>query len=261
MLTSTKNPRIQRIRKLQSSARTRRKEGVFVIEGVRLVEEAFLAGWQPELLIYTQSISPRGDKIVRGWASQNVEVSLVADHVMEAASDTQKPQGILALLPLVPLPIPDHPDFILILDGLRDPGNLGTITRTARAAGADAVILPPGTVDPYAPKVTRAAMGAHFQLPIQQLEWDEINELVKRHTLTPFLADSAGGSPHYESNFQAPLALILGGETAGAGGDAETLAAQRVHIPMMAETESLNAAAAAAVLMFEVLRQRAVPAP
>jgi TrmH family RNA methyltransferase len=260
MLTSTKNPRIQRIRKLQNSARTRRKEGVFVIEGVRLVEEAFLAGWHPEFLIYTQSISPRGNKIVRGFASQEVEVTLVADHVMDAASDTQNPQGILALLPLKPLPIPERLDFILILDGLRDPGNLGTIMRTSLAAGTDGVILTPGTVDPYGPKVTRAAMGAHFKLPIQQLAWDEINALVKGHHLTSYLADSAGGKPHYESDFQAPLALILGGEAAGAGNEAAKLAVQHVHIPMMAETESLNAAAAAAVLMFEVLRQREVPA-
>lgn len=259
MLTSTKNPRIQRIRKLQSSARTRRQEGVFIIEGVRLVEEAFLAGWQPEFLIYTQSIPPRGDKLVRGFASRGIEVSLVADNVMGSASDTQNPQGILALMPLKPLHLPETLNFILILDGLRDPGNLGTILRTSRAAGSDAVILTPGSVDPYAPKVTRSAMGAHFKLPIQQLAWDEIHGLVKRHHLTPFLADSGKGKPHYESNFQAPLALIVGGEASGAGDEAAKLAAQRVHIPMRAETESLNAATAAAVLMFEVLRQRAVP--
>ena len=100
MLTSTKNPRIQRIRKLQSSNRTRRKENCFVVEGVRLVEEAINSGWLPEVLFYTENINPRGAEIVERIREQDAEIALVAPHVMQAASDTQTPQGVLAAFPI-----------------------------------------------------------------------------------------------------------------------------------------------------------------
>jgi TrmH family RNA methyltransferase len=256
ILTSTKNPRIQRIRKLQNSARARREEGFFIAEGVRLVEEAYLANWQVEMLIYTEDLPARGMRTVAGFEARKAECLPVAPHVMQAASDTQNPQGILALLPIQPLPIPPSPDFLLILDRLRDPGNLGTILRTLLAAGGDGIILTPGTVDPYSPKVIRAAMGAHFNLPIQQLDWDEIDPLVELNDLEIFLAESAGGLPYYEVDFTKPLALIVGNEAAGAGSQASRLATQKVHIPMKPPVESLNAAAAAAVFAFEVTRQR-----
>jgi TrmH family RNA methyltransferase len=113
-------------------------------------------------------------------------------------------------------------------------------------------------VDAFAPKVIRAAMGAHFKVPIHFMDWDEIHSLVGSLELTSYLADSSGGHPLYESNFQNPLALIIGGEAAGAGREAYKLATYRIHIPMAAGIESLNAAAAAAILMFEVVRQRQV---
>jgi TrmH family RNA methyltransferase len=259
MLTSTKNPRIQRIRKLQSSARTRRVEGSFVVEGIRLAEEALDAGWNPEFIIYTPDINPRGQQVVDGFASKGTEVLPVAPHVMQAASDTQTPQGILALLPLQALPIPESPDFIVIPDGVRDPGNLGSILRTALAAGVDAILLPPGNVDPLSPKVLRAGMGAHFKLPVHQMGWDEINSVAESRNLAAYLADSSGGCSFHETDFQFPLALLIGGEAAGAGGEAHKLATRRVHIPMTGEVESLNSAVAAALLMFEVVRQRRLP--
>ena len=100
MLTSIKNPRIQQIRKLQSSARTRRKEGLFVVEGVRLVEEAMMAGWQPTIVLFTEDINERGQQVVDHFRAAGSEVLVVAPHVMEATSDTQTPQGILAVLPI-----------------------------------------------------------------------------------------------------------------------------------------------------------------
>jgi TrmH family RNA methyltransferase len=261
MLTSTKNPRIQRIRKLQNSRSMRRKEGLFVVEGVRLTEEAFQAGRRPSLVLYTDDINLRGQKIIDGYTSQGVEVVQVAPHVMQVASDTQTPQGILALLPIQTLPIPDNPDFLVIPDSIRDPGNMGTILRTALAASVSAVIIPPKTADPFSPKVIRAAMGAHFKLPILQLDWDEIRHLVEEQNLTIYLADSSGGQSHHEANFQTPLALIIGGEADGAGQKAQKLANQRVFISMAGGVESLNSAVAAAVLMFEVVHQRKLPEP
>ena len=254
MLTSTKNPRIQHIRKLQSSSRTRRDEKLFIVEGIRLAEEALIAGWQPDVVLFTEDIDRRGQNIVLQFKNRGVEVLPVSPHVMQAASDTQTPQGILAVLPIKTLLIPENPDFLLILDGLRDPGNLGTILRTARAAGVDSVLLTPGGVDPFSPKVVRAGMGAHFKLPIHIMEWETIG---KQFTgLTFFLADSSGGQTHYQSNFETPLALIIGGEAHGAGNQSQKLATSHIHIPMLGNAESLNAAVAAAILMFEVIRQR-----
>jgi TrmH family RNA methyltransferase len=256
MLTSIKNPRIQHVRKLQRSARTRHSDGLFVVEGIRLVEEVFTAGWNPEYVLYTEDINERGQKIIAGFRSRGVGVTPVASHVMQAASDTQTPQGILAVMPGLRLPIPGELGFVVILDGIRDPGNLGTILRTALAAGVDAALLPPGTADPFAPKVVRAAMGAHFRLPIHPMAWGQIRELSAASKLTHYLADSTGGQPYHRSDFLSPLALIIGGEVAGPGREARELATTPIHINMPGEAESLNAAAAAAVLMFEVVRQR-----
>jgi TrmH family RNA methyltransferase len=254
MLTSAKNPRIQHIRKLQSSARARREESLFVVEGIRLLEEALTAGCQPEIVLYTEDIDQRGQNIISKFKDRRVEVLPVSPHVMQTASDTQNPQGILAVLPMRSLPMPELSDFLLILDGLRDPGNLGTILRTARAAGVDAVLLPPGGVDPFSPKVVRAGMGAHFQLPIHTMDWETTGKQFVGLTL--FLADSSGGQPYHQSNFRTPLGIIIGGEAQGAGSQAQKRATSRIHIPMPGKAESLNAAVAAAILMFEVVRQR-----
>jgi TrmH family RNA methyltransferase len=254
MLTSTKNPRIQKIRRLQSSARTRRKESLFVVEGVRLVEEALVAGWQPALVIFTEDITARGRQTVDRFQALGTEALMVAPHVMEAASDTKTPQGILAVLPTAEWELPVQPTFLLIPDRVRDPGNLGTLLRTALAAGVEAVILPPGGVDAFSPKVVRAGMGAHFKLPIIAMDWETIGQRLAG--LSFFLADSGGGAAHFEARFESPLALIIGGEASGAGDQARKLATRRVHIPMPGKAESLNAAVAGSILMFEVLRQR-----
>ena len=114
MLTSLKNPKIQRITRLQAQARTRRKEGAFVVEGVRLTEEAFQAGWQPELVLYSDDLSSRGQQLVRGFQERGIEVLAVSSQVMRAASDTQTPQGILAVLPIPEVSVPTPLKFIFI---------------------------------------------------------------------------------------------------------------------------------------------------
>lgn len=254
MLTSTKNPRIQRIRKLQNSVQTRRKESLFVVEGVRLVEEVAKANWKPQFVLYTEDIHDRGHQTVVHFQKQGVEVMAAAAHVMQAASDTQTPQGILAVVPIPEWQFPAGPTFLVIADGIRNPGNLGTLLRTALAAGVEAVILPPGGTDAFSPKVVRAGMGAHFRLPIFSMDWENIQS--KLVGLSIFLADSQAGAHYYQAECQSPLALIIGGEAFGAGSQAARLAASRIHIAMPGKIESLNAAIAGAILMFEVVRQR-----
>jgi TrmH family RNA methyltransferase len=260
MITSTKNPKIQWVRALQARARSRREEHAYVIEGVRLAEEALAAGLAPALVLHTADLSERGQAVVAKFAARRSPVLLVAEQVMLAAADTQTPQGLLAILSIQPPDIPSALDFSLVVDGVRDPGNLGTILRTAAAAGVQAVFLPPGTVDPYSPKVVRAAMGAHFRLPIAALDWKGI-----RGHLAPsgaaaavrvFLAAADMGLPYTSADFTRPLALILGGEAAGAGKDARALTHDRIYIPMPGGGESLNVSMAAGILLFEIIRQR-----
>ncbi len=256
MITSVHNPKIKWVRSLQSDARTRREEAAFAVEGVRLADEALAAGWQARLVLFSADLVARGKSIVDGFAAQGAPVEEVAEHVMRAASDTQTPQGILVVLAMRSLPLPHAPGLAFIPDAIRDPGNLGSMLRTAAAAGVEAVLIPPGNVDVYAPKVVRAAMGAHFRLPIASQSWDEITAYVGMAGLQLVLADAAGGEMHTRSDLRHPLALILGGEAEGASQEARRLAQARLHIPMAGGVESLNAAAAAAVLLFEVVRQR-----
>ena len=145
---------------------------------------------------------------------------------------------------------------LLILAGqLMDNPPRKTLIRTAIAAGVQAVLLPPETTDAFAPKVVRAGMGAHFQLPIQTMDWDEIEKVCKSSNLQVFLADMDGESC-WETDFREPSGLIVGGESEGASESARKLAKNNVRIPMPGEFESLNASIAGAVLMFEIVRQR-----
>lgn len=258
MISSSHNPKIQLVRKLQAQSTARREGGAFVAEGVRLVEEALKIGWKADLLLYTPDLSARGLAVVEGFRAQGTSVEEVTPEVMKAASQTDSPQGLLAVLELHPLPLPSKPDFVLIPDGVRDPGNLGTILRTAAAAGVQAVLLPPGSTDAYAPKVVRSAMGAHFQLSVTAMGWEQIATYLRSPdwSLKIYLADAGGGTPYSQADFRLPLALIVGGEAEGAGEEAARMADSRVNIPMPGEVESLNAAVAGAILMFEVVRQR-----
>lgn len=259
MITSTSNAKIRALRALQAKGRTRVESGFFVIEGVRLVEEAIRADWQVQQAFYTSDLNPRGQASLGTLAERSAEVEEVAPHVLKSASDTQSPQGILAVVALQKLSIPAKLSFALILDVLRDPGNLGTILRTAAAGGVEAVILTPGCADPFAPKVLRAGMGAQFRLPLLSLSWPEIRNLIEeQHQLHTYLADAEAKLAYMQVDLRSPCALIIGGEAHGEGSEAASLATARVCIPMQPGTESLNAAMAAAVLIYEAVRQRAM---
>jgi TrmH family RNA methyltransferase len=258
MITSVHNPRVQAVRKLLAQPKARREQGEFVIEGVRLAEEALHASWEARLVLFTAKLDQRAQAVVDGFTAQGVSVERVSDSVMDAISQTETSQGILTVLAIKPLPLPTSPHFVLILDGLRDPGNLGTILRSATAAGVQVVLLTPGCADAWSPKVVRAGMGAQFRLPIESLGWPELKRTLTQSgsNLRVFLADSSTGIPYTRADFRPSLALIIGSEAAGAGPESHSLAEIKVHIPMAGGSESLNAAAAASILLFEVQRQR-----
>lgn len=253
MITSSQNSKIKLVRALLGRAKERRAANAFVVEGVRLVEEAVNSDWKFQLALYDDSLSERGLKLVKKLEDKKIEVEKVESHLMQSLSETETPQGILAVLALTNSPIPNSLNFLLIPDQIRDPGNLGTLLRTAAAAGVQAVLVPPETTDAFAPKVVRSGMGAHFRLPIHSKAWEEIEAQTKG--LQVYLADMDGTSC-WETDLRQPLALIIGGEAEGASEAAQKLVTQKISIPMQGSVESLNAGVAGSVLMFEVVRQR-----
>lgn len=252
-ITSIHNERVKYIRSLLRR-RVRQGEGRFVVEGTRLVEEAVKAGTSPVLVFYTGAWAetPAAHHLLPLLAHAEGGTWLVSDPVLAACASTQTPQGVLVVLPFPVLQ--SRPGLILILDGLRDPGNLGTILRSAEAAGVGQVFLTPGSVDLYNPKVVRGAMGAHFRLPADTLDWPVISDKVAGRTV--WLADTAGRVSYDAVDWCRPSVLIVGGEAAGATEAAIALSTGRVSIPMTAGIDSLNAAMAATVILFEAARQR-----
>lgn len=253
MITSNQNPKIKLVRALLGRPKERREAGAFVVEGVRLVEEATKGDWRFEIVLYDETLSERGRLQVESLRLKGVDVEEVSPSVMKSISETVAPQGILAVVEYLQLPIPQSPNFILIPDQVRDPGNLGTLLRSAAASGVDAVLIPPETTDAFAPKVLRSGMGAHFRLPIHEMSWDEIEKTVAG--MKVYIADM-DGQPFWETDLTKPIALIVGSEAEGVSDNARKVANGKISIPMKGETESLNAGVAGSVLMFEVIRQR-----
>lgn len=259
MITSSKNQHVQFVRELLAKRSAREKSGLFVVEGVRLAEEALQNGSIPRLLFYADNLSTRGMELVQKAGQTCDQIFCIKSEILTALSDTETSQGLLLVLPQAVKPFPDAFDFLIIVDQLRDPGNLGTILRSSLASGVQAVCCTPGSVDAWSPKVVRSAMGAHFRLPIIEKSWDEIIRLCKQAVppLTLFLAESGGGKPLWQADLQKPLALVIGGEAEGASQLVKKEVDENLLIPMPGDSESLNAAVAASILMFEVVRQRA----
>jgi TrmH family RNA methyltransferase len=268
VITSLQNERVKLIRALQTSGKSRRKENRLVLEGVRLIGDALASGFKPDFVFYTASDSNlttanaiAGDQqgsrlfasLLETLYAQNVAAIEVTPEVMQHVSETESPQGIIAVVPIPELPVPDT-DLVLILDGIADPGNLGTILRTSAASGVGVVVLAPRCVDPYNPKVLRSGMGAHFRIPVLRKSWREIE--ADYGTMQTTLADSDGTIAHYDVDWKQPSVVIIGGEANGADDSAKAFAKTVVSIPMAGTTESLNASVAAGVILFEIRRQR-----
>jgi len=259
MITSAQNPRLQAVRALLNRRAERDARSAFVVEGVRLAEEALAGGWTARLVLTSAQLSERGRQAAAGFAARGADLLEVEPRLLDSLSGTESPQGILAVLERRDLPLPPAPDFLVVADGIRDPGNLGTLLRTCAAAGVQAVLLAPGTVDPFSPKVLRAGMGAHFRLPIRQVDWQAIHShcrTIPPHPLNILLADASGGTPLWHTDLHQPVALVIGGEAEGASPQAIAALDDRITIPMPGRFESLNAAVAAAIILFEVVRQR-----
>lgn len=258
MITSIHNPKIQRVRDLLAHSNSRMEQKAFVAEGIRLVEEAVQSGIQIESAYFSNQLNHRGMMLIDKFRASGAPVEEVENDLMNRVSDTETSQGILAVIPELKPSLPEVIDFMLILDSIRDPGNMGTILRTACAAGVQAVLLSPESVDHYSPKVLRSSMGAHFHLPILKSSWEGIHETISLRSPRSniYLSDVREGDPLWQCDLTIPIALIISNEAAGATKPAQTLATHKIHIPMPGGFESLNASIAAAILLFEVVRQR-----
>jgi len=259
MITSLQNPRIKIARQLLSDRKAREESKSLAVEGVRLAEEALLNHWQPQFALWSAQLNKRGKQVLNQLTRLQIPVEEIPVPIMNKISDTETPQGLLVVLTQKTQAPADNLNFLLALDGVRDPGNLGTILRTTSAFGAQGVILLPGCADPFSSKVLRAAMGAHFRLPVFNLTVEEFEFLCKAKTIPAMkilLADMDGAQPCWTVDLRQPLALVIGGEAAGASAQLYSIADGKVLIPMPSGSESLNAAVAASILLYEIMRQR-----
>jgi len=253
MITSINNWRVKWVRSLQEKRKARQEERRFVIEGTRLAYEAVVASIPAALVLHTERIHERGRGLVNSLARLGAEVETVTEAVMTACSATESPPGLLAVVSIPQLPPPSTLDLALVADRLSDPGNMGALLRTALAAGAQTVFLTEGTVDPYNPKVVRGAMGAHFRLPVLELPPSAMGDRLEG--MQVWVAEPDAGAAYDQVDWSHPTALVIGGEAQGPG-EAAWSGASRVHVPMPGGAESLNAAVAAGVILFEIVRQR-----
>jgi RNA methyltransferase, TrmH family len=259
MITSRKNPRIQLIRSLLQDRKSRDESEQFIIEGVRLVEEAVKNQASIQEVYFSESLSGRGKSILDHFQESNIPTEEVDNDIFLSMMDTENGQGIAAICRKTHKELPSSSNFIIIADQLRDPGNLGTLLRTAAAAGAQAVFTSPGSVDLFSPKVIRSAMGAHFHIACAEMDWNQLLQIKQEKAVPVFSAYVAAAnaeSIYWDCDFNHPTILIIGNEADGASENAFKLADQRVSIPMPGNFESLNAAVAAGILIFEVARQR-----
>jgi TrmH family RNA methyltransferase len=255
-IESTSNEQVRFVKALYRTT-VRKKERLFVVEGVRLVEDALASGARPELaLVAPEQLgrTPRG--VALRDALARFSCLPVSERVLESVSDTVTPQGVVAVFGIAaPRDSGALGPVVVVLDCVRDPGNAGTILRSADASGIAPTVAFVGSVDAYAPKVIRAAMGAHFRLTLlDDMSWDRL--LPRLRTRPRVLATAHGGVRYDQFDWTRETVLIIGGEAEGAGAKAESLATDRVTIPMAGVTESLNAAMAGTILLFEAARQR-----
>lgn len=268
MISSLTNPTIKRLRLLHER-RGRLQQGLYLVEGVRLVEEALEGGERPDTILVAPELlraTARGralhERLLHG---HGLPAALeVTPAVLRHVAETETPSGVVAALPRRPITdlsaLPRDAGLSVVLDGVQDPGNAGTILRTAAAAGVDAVAALSGCADLYAPKVVRAGMGAHLRLALAvDLTVEALAPWLASRGQT-LLADARARESVYDVDLRRPTVLIVGGEARGATALEALPGLRHVAIPMPGGGESLNVAMATAVILFEALRQRGLAA-
>lgn len=254
-ISSRDNPAYKAWKKLSQSGRERRKAGLTLLEGMHL-----LTAWQaqqglPQTVLVGEQGRERPE--IADWLTANpdAEVVVLPDSLLLELADTETPSGILAVV-VIPEPdrSPARDKDCVLLDGIQDPGNLGTLLRTAAAAGFSQVLLSPDSVGAWSPKVLRAGQGAHFLLDIH--EGQDLPDFLASYSGTSLATSLEGATSLYQAQWQGPLAWVFGSEGQGVRPATLAQARQRITIPMPGAVESLNVGAAAAICLFETVRRR-----
>jgi RNA methyltransferase, TrmH family len=257
MLTSTQNPLVKQIKKLQS-AKERREAQLFLVEGTHLIQEACAVNYLLATLCYTPDWQTRHPELWSIAVGICDRVELVSEEVMKAIATTVNPDGVIAIAPRLALPVPAIPaDLTIALSTIQDPGNLGTMIRTAAAVGANGLWVSQDSVDLDNPKVLRASAGQWFRLAMGVS--DNLYELVtkyKQQRVQIVSTSSHTETSYWDVDLRSPTLILLGNEGAGLSPELAALADLRVKIPMAPAVESLNVATAAALILYESRRQR-----
>jgi TrmH family RNA methyltransferase len=256
VITSIHNPGIKRARSFLRR-KGRIEERAFLVEGVRAVMDMIATGVRPEI-VYLRDDAESRELVLQ--IPEQVPVRFALPAVVDSLSDVPHPQGVVAVVPMDA--VQSEPSFdvwstdlILVVDGVRDPGNLGTLIRTAAGAGVTEVIVTPDSVDPFNPKCVRSAMGAHFLVPIRQMTREEVVDYLARVSLIA-MAEADGALAYAEPDWTESCAIIVGSEAFGANPVIRELANAYVRIPLARDLESLNAGVAGSHVVLEAARQR-----
>jgi len=252
-ITSTSNPLIKRLRALKD-AKARRETGLFLVEGEVMIREALKCGLKPEEALFEEE-SRLSEELTKAGA----KVFGASRSAIESACDTKTPQGVCASFHMPQSRNPgETAKRIVALDGVQDPGNVGTIWRTADAAGFDALLIGRGCADPYSPKVQRAAMGSGFRVPAQECVLTETLEGYKTRGFS-IITSALDGDGLYQrrASDSERFVLIIGNEAKGVSKEVQEMSSVKLKIPMRGGAESLNAAVAAGILMYELTRDDA----
>lgn len=259
MITSESNGQIKELIKLQKSARQRKKNSEFVAEGDKLVKEAYRHKKLKKIYISENVFEAKKEEFAE--MLQSVSYEIVANTVFQNISETVTPQGILGIIAMPSYSLEellqDEKQCFLLLDDIRDPGNLGTIMRTAEGAGMSAVLLSKESVDLFNPKVVRATMGAIFRMPFGYVEsLPQVMETMKKKGIEIYGTMMDGSMVYDEADYTKGVGIVIGNEANGISEETKEKLSGRIRIPMEGSLESLNAAVAAAILMYETARQR-----
>lgn len=259
MISSSANSQIKNLIQLQKKAKTRNEQGAFVIEGIKMFEESKEGGYL--IKAYVSETFYKEKMIETPGYFSDIPYEIVLDSILKDASDTLTPQGIMAIVKKTEYDlqqiITNDKANLILLEDLRDPGNLGTILRTAEGAGITGVILSKNSVDMYNPKVIRSTMGAIYRVPFVYAEdFKETLIDIKKNNIQIYAAHLAATNSYDEADYTGKSAILIGNEANGLSDEAARMASQYIKIPMAGKVESLNAAIAAAILMYEVFRQK-----
>ena len=258
-VTSRQNTLVKELRKALSQGEPT-AEGYLAIEGVRIIEEAIRSGLRFQAVVFSETGSTHAARMLPQIGSQ-VEILLLPDEVFVSAVSTESPQGVAALVKLRPHKLEDllesTSDSLLVgVAGIQDPGNLGTIIRSAEAFGARAVLLGEKTVSPFNPKTVRGSAGSLFREPLIRVKLGESIVRLKQQGVRLLATSSHKGKPLHEADFTGAAMIIVGNEGAGVPAEILSLADELVTIPHSPRVESLNAGIATSILLYEAGRQR-----